>query len=97
MNYFEEYNNLSRDYCQINNIITSLVRNYLKNNVGFVDEVGNYYNIGKTHPNEFGWSILSNDTIQISYTVYKDRFLDGCYAEEKYIKVKYDELLKYKE
>lgn len=97
MNYFEEYNNLSRDYCHINNIITSLVRNYLKNTVGFADESGNYDNIGKTNPNEFGWSILDNDTIEISYSVYKDRWLDYFGDEDKYIKVKYDELLKYKE
>lgn len=97
MNYFEKYNTISRDYCQINNIITSLVRNYLKNTVGFVDESENYDNIGKTRPNEFGWTILSNDTIQISYSAYKDHFFDICNKEEKYIKVKYDELLKYQE
>ena len=97
MNYFEKYDTISREYCQINNIISSLVKNYLKNTVGFADEVGNTNNIGKTNPNEFSWSILDNDTIQISYSVYKDRWLDYYEDEDKYIKVKYDELLKYKE
>lgn len=97
MNYFEKYDTISREYCQLNNIISSIVKNYLKNTVGFADEAGNYFNIGKTSPNEFSWSILDNDTIQISYSVYKDRFLDSWNTEEKHIKVKYDELLKYKE
>ena len=97
MNYFEKYDTISREYCQINNIISSLVKNYLKNTVGFADEAGNTNNIGKTNPNEFSWSILDNDTIQISYSVYKDRWLDYYEDEDKYIKVKYDELLKYKE
>ncbi len=97
MNYFEEYNNLSREYCQINNIIKSLVENYLKNTVGFVGEAGNIDNIGKTSPNEFSWQILDNNTIHISYSVYKDRWLDYWEDEDKCIEVKYDELLKYKE
>lgn len=97
MNYFEKYDTISREYCQLNNIISSLVKNYLKNTVGFAVEAGNTDNIGKTNPNEFSWSILDNDTIQISYSVYKDRWLDYWEDEDKYIKVKYDELLKYKE
>lgn len=97
MNYFERHSTILREYCQINNIISSLVKNYLKNTVGFAGEAGNTDNIGKTNLNEFSWSILDNDTIQISYSVYADRWLDYCEDENKYIKVKYDELLKYKE
>ena len=97
MNYFEKYNELLREHCRINNIISSLVTNYLKSNVGFAGEAGNSDNIRKTNPNEFSWSILDNDTIQIAYSVYKDRWLDYWEDEDKYIKVKYDELLKYKE
>lgn len=96
MNYFEKYDKISREYCQINNIISSLVTNYLKNTVGFVGEAGNIDNIGKTNYNEYSWVILDNDTIQISYSVYKDRWLDYLEDEDKYIEVKYDELLKYK-
>ena len=93
-NLFEKYDIASRDLCQVTNRITSLVINYVKETVGFDGEAGDYNNIGKTNPNEIGWSILDNDTIQISYSPYIDRWLDYC-GYEKYIKVKYDELMKY--
>lgn len=93
-NLFEKYDIASRDFCQISNRITSLVTNYIKDKVGFAGEAGDTANIGKTKPNEIGWVILDNDTIQISYSPYKDRWLDY-WDNEKYIKVKYDKLMKY--
>ena len=93
-NLFEKYDIASRDLCQVSNHISSLVTNYIKETVGFGGEAGNKNNVGKTNPNEIGWSILDNDTIQISYSPYKDRWLDY-WDDEKYIKVKYDELMKY--
>ena len=95
-NLFEQHDKASRDLCQISNLITELVRKYLEDKVGFAGEAGDTANIGKTNPNEIGWVILDNDTIQISYSPYKDRWLDY-WDNDKYIKVKYDELLKYKE
>lgn len=95
MNYFEQYNKASREYCQTINIINYLVRNYLEDKVGFAKDAGNKENVGKISINGFDWSILDNNTIQIRYIVCKDRWLD--YFDEKYAKVKYNELLKYKE
>ena len=96
MNIFEQYDKTSKDLCQVSNLITVLVKKYLEDKVGFASEAGNIENIGKTSLNEFGWTILDNNTIQIYYSPYKDRWLDY-FDDEKYIKVKYNELLKYKE
>lgn len=93
-NLFEKYDIASRDLCQVSNRISSLVANYIKETVGFAGEAGDMNNIGKTNPNEIGWTILDNDTIQISYNTYIDRWLDYM-GYDKYIKVKYDELMKY--
>ena len=95
-NLFEKYDIASRDLCQISNRISSIVTNYIKETVGFVGEAGDKNNIGKTNPYEIGWIILDNDTIQISYSPYKDQWLDY-WDDEKYIKVKYDELMKYEQ
>ena len=89
MNYFEKYDIISREYCQINSIISSLVRNYLKDTFDFDNEEGNLIK----------WSILDNDTIQILYSVHV--YTDDIYSlydeKVKCIKVKYDEIIKYKE
>ena len=69
MNIFEKYNKIHKDWCDISNLISELVSKYVESTIGFAGEAGDSNNVGKTNKSEFGWSILDNDTIQISYAV----------------------------
>lgn len=96
MNIFEQYNKAQNELCNIRNLISVLVSKYVENTIGFAREAGDSNNIGKTNKDEFGWTILDNNTIQISYAVYEDRWLDY-WSDDKYVKVKLNDLLKYKD
>lgn len=96
MNIFEKYNKIHKDWCDISYLISGLVSKYVENTIGFAGEAGDSDNVGKTNKDEFGWYILDNDTIQISYAVYEDKWLDY-WSDDKYMKVKLDDLLKYKD
>lgn len=96
MNIFEQYIKAQNELCNINNLISVLVSKYVENTIGFAGEAGDSNNIGKTNKGEFGWSILDNDTIQISYAVYEDKWLDY-WSDDKYVKVKLNELLEYQD
>ena len=96
MNIFEQYNKVQREWCHISNLINELVVKYIEDHVGFAGNAGDIDNIGKTNKNECSWSILDNNTIQISYAVYEDRWLDY-WSDDKYVKVKLNELLKYQD
>lgn len=96
MNIFEKYNKIHKDWCDISNLISELVSKYVESTIGFAGEAGDSNNVGKTNKSEFGWSILDNDTIQISYAVYEDKWLDY-WSDDKYVKVKLNELLKYQD
>jgi len=95
-NLFEKYNKIHKEWCHIRNLINVLVVKYIEDTVGFVREGGNSDNVGKTNKNEISWSILNNDTIQISYAVCEDKWLDY-WGDDKYIKVKLNDLLKYQD
>ena len=96
MNIFEQYTKAQDELYRISNLISKLVSKYVENTIGFAGEAGDSDNVGKTNKGEFGWSILDNDTIEISYAVYEDKWLDY-WSDDKYITVKLNNLLKYRD
>ena len=94
MNIFEQYTKAQDELYHISNLISELVSKYVENTIGFAGEAGDSDNVGKTNKSEFGWSILDNDTIEISYAVYEDKWLDY-WSDDRYITVKLNDLLKY--
>ena len=95
MNIFERYDSLHRELCHVSAQISEIVGKWVEEHVGFVtDETPYDCCKGLTRPGEFGWSLIGNNKVSISYSVYEDRYGDY-WSDEKYVTVEYDELLKY--
>lgn len=88
MSYIEKYRSVSRQEYDMRKSIDEAVNKYMK------DNYPTGYKKGEIDPDDIGWNILSDDIIEISYSVFLDNYQDY-HSEEKYMQVTSSELEDY--